>query len=316
VRKSFLGAGAVALAAVGLLVTPVGGGSVIGVPGNDRRANPELKSLTLSAFSEARPNAPLRLLFIHHSVGGRLLADAGAKEAIADEIWRSHPEGGGLRRRLEGQGYEVNEASYGSSVGADTDFGDWLPKFRDKMDSVLTSALNEQRLPEGRRNQVIVWKSCFPNNQLADEAAVERARANLAALLPIFAKHPEVLFVHLSTPPLAPMVPKEPAWRWLARALLRKPQPGPRLAKSGAMARALDDWVTSPDGWLKNYPLANVAVFDLYDVLTGHGKSNLLVFPTGGGYDSHPSREGNERAAAEFVPFLNRAVRRAGLSQS
>jgi len=27
-------------------------------------------------------------------------------------------------------------------------------------------------------------------------------------------------------------------------------------------------------------------------------------YPTGNGFDSHPSREGNERAATEFVPYL------------
>ena len=48
-------------------------------------------------------------------------------------------------------------------------------------------------------------------------------------------------------------------------------------------------------------------------VLTG-GRSNLLVFPTGDGFDSHPAAEGNLRAAASFVPFLERAVRRAGLA--
>ena len=53
-------------------------------------------------------------------------------------------------------------------------------------------------------------------------------------------------------------------------------------------------------------------VFDLYDALTGEGKSNLLVYPTRGGTDSHASQEGNERVARAFVPFLNRVVRRAG----
>jgi hypothetical protein len=52
-------------------------------------------------------------------------------------------------------------------------------------------------------------------------------------------------------------------------------------------------------------------VFDYYDLLTGCVASDLSLYPTGGGYDSHPSREGNEKAAEAFVPFLNRAVQRA-----
>ena len=163
-----------------------------------------------------------------------------------------------------------------------------------------------------QENRIVLWKSCFPNN-LLDEAAVEKTRAEMRALLPLFAQHPDILFVHLTTPPLTPNVAAEPVWKWLARALLGKPQPKPRLEKSGPLARQLDQWVATE--WLKDYPQKNVAVFDLYDVLTDHGKSNYLAFVSDvEPYDSYPSRAGNEKAAAELVPFLNRAVRRAGLS--
>ena len=47
--------------------------------------------------------------------------------------------------------------------------------------------------------------------------------------------------------------------------------------------------------------------------MTGGRRSDLLVYPTNDGLDSHPSSEGQRRAAEAFVPFLNRAVRRAGL---
>ena len=54
-------------------------------------------------------------------------------------------------------------------------------------------------------------------------------------------------------------------------------------------------------------------VFDLYDILTDHGQSNWSRYPTGGGGDSHPSRAGNRKVALEFIPFLNRSVKRMGL---
>lgn len=267
------------------------------------------------AFSDAPPHAKLDVLFIHHSVGGRLLADAGPKQQSAEEIWNSHPEGGGLRRALREQGYVVHEASYGSALGENTDTGDWAVKFRDKMDSALACELNDKRLPDGERNRIVVFKSCFPNNQISSEAELEQAKQSLSALLPSFEKHPDTLFVYMTTPPLAPKVESEPLWKWAARALLGKPQPGKRLIASGPYARRLNTWVTSPDGWLKQGTPKNLAVFDLYDVLTDHGKSNFLAYPTGDGFDSHPSRAGNERVTAEFVPFLNRAVRRAALSE-
>jgi len=286
----------VALVGAALLI-PVGGSSATSIPvGGGAVPAPD------PALSDAAPKKPLSLLFIHHSVGGRWLADAGPKQPIANEVWKAHPNGGGLRSRLEAQGYHVDEASYGSPLGDKTDDGDWLPKFRDHFDQMSGHA-------------IVVFKSCFPNNLLDDDAALQKAKARLTELLPIFAQHPDTLFVKVTTPPLAPRTEKEPAWKYLARMVLGKPQPGPRLERSGPRARALDAWVTSPDGWLKGYPHKNVAVFDFYEVLTDHGKSNFLAFVGEDGTDSHPSRAGNERATAEFVPFLNRAVRRAGLAE-
>jgi hypothetical protein len=311
VKKLVVGLGALALVGVGLLL-PTGGGTADGgavPPANG--LSPVLVSNDLSADP---PKSPLRLLFIHHSVGGRLLADAGPKEPIDNEIWRSHPEGGGLRTKLRAAGYDVHEASYGSVVGDKTDLADWLPKFRDQMDRVLAVDLNDRALPDGKRNQIVAFKSCFPNNLLDSDAAVAEAKRQLSSLLPLFAARPDVLFVYLTAPPLAPAVESEAAWRSLARLVMGKPQPKARLAASGPRARAFNDWVVSPDGWLKDYAGKNVVAFDLYDILTD-GKSSFLAYPTGGGTDSHPSRAGNEKAAAAFVPFLNRAVRRAGLSE-
>jgi hypothetical protein len=306
--------GAAAVLVGASLVIKVGGASAGRSPGRPPR-RPGTNQVNPNEPSSAPPKAPLNLLFIHHSVGGRWLADPGAKQKIAEEIWKSHPDGGGLRRQLEAQGYKVHEASYGSDIGGSTDLPDWIVKFRDKMDIVRRTELNDKVLPDGQRNQIVMFKSCFPNNLLDDDKALEAARTEMRALLPELAKHPDVLFVHVTTPPLAPRVEKEPAWKWLARELMRKPQPGPRLLRSGPLARALDDWVTSPEGWLKGYPGKNIVVFDLYDALTNHGESDFLAYPTEDGYDSHPTREGNAKAAAEFVPFLNRAVRLAGLSE-
>jgi hypothetical protein len=306
VKKVVLVFGLLVLAGVGLLL-PMGGGAVDSTPPTGRSPVP------FPEISADPPKKPLSLLFIHHSVGGRLLADAGPKQRIDEEIWKSHPEGGGLRALLTAAGYEVHEASYGSVVGDKTDLPDWQAKFRDQMDRVLSVSQNDQPLPDGKKNQIVVFKSCFPNNQFDDDAAVEQAKRQLSDLLPLFAARPEVLFVYLTAPPLAPKVESQPAWKSLMRTVLGKPQPKARLAASGPRARRFNNWVVDADGWLKGYAGKNVVAFDLFDILTD-GKSSYLAFPTGGGTDSHPSREGNAKVAAAFVPFLNRAVRRAGLS--
>ena len=281
--------------------------------------------MDLSGFSPDAPRAELPVLFVHHSIGGQLLAPTGEDRERERCIYDSHPMGGGLRPMLEGQGYVVHEASYGSRVGNDTDLFHWLPKFRDDMDRILRVREQDDELPDGQRNQIVVFKSCFPNSKFLGEGSppgrvdgpeltLWNAKATMLAVRDVLAQHPDVLFVYMTAPPHAPKLPAEPAWRWLAKKALGKIVDDASLRRSGALARRFNNWLKDPEGWLMDYPQQNLVVFDYYDVLTGHGETNLLRYPTEGGFDSHPSGEGNGAAAAAFVPFLNRAVRRAGLA--
>jgi hypothetical protein len=308
---------AVVVAVLVLLLFPVREATVPAAPGIPT----EVRTMDLSAFSDARLDRPLRLLFIHHSVGGALFASPGPADEVARCIWRSHPEGGNVRELLRGQGYQVHEASYASALGERTDLFDWLPKFRDQMDRILTCDQNDRSYADGEKNDVVVFKSCYPNNRFVAEGmapgdpsgpelTVWNARAALSALLPELQKHPETLFVFLSVPPQAP-APKVPLWKWALKKVLGKPAHAEVLARQSALARQFNDWVVAEDGWLRGYPLENVVVFDLFGSLASNG-SNLLRYPSSDG-DSHPSRAGNDQVARELVPFLNRAVRRAGL---
>lgn len=299
---------------------PVGGDD--GTEGGSTEGGP---TMDLSQYSEEAPGEPIRLLFIHHSVGGTLLADQGpvAGEHAPQCIWEAHPNGGGLRGALTEAGYEVHEASYGSRLGEDTDLFHWLPKFRDHMDEVLRIDVQDETLPEGQTNQVVMFKSCFPNSFFVGEGeepgnpegpalTLANAQATMNELREIFAAHPEVLFVYVTAPPMAP-APAQPLWKYLAKRILGSHIDPVELRQGHDIARRFNNWVRSPEGWLADYPHNNVVVFDFYDALTDHGESNMLRYPTGGGSDSHPSAEGNQLAAREFVPFINRAVRYAGL---
>ena len=218
----------------------------------------------------------------------------------------------------------MHEASYGSELGEDTDLFDWQPKFRDKMDKVLSCSRNDEFYGDGRKNQIVVFKSCFPNSEYVSEGTPPgnaagkeltawNAKATLSSLLPEFRKHPEVLYVYMTAPPLTYNEKGDPAWKWLAKKVLGRPtKAAETAAREGERAREVNTWVRAKNGWLADYPLKNVVVFDYYDILTDAGASNLLRFPSQPG-DSHPSHEGNARAAAAFVPFLNRAARRAEL---
>ncbi|HRG96550.1 MAG TPA: SGNH/GDSL hydrolase family protein [Polyangiaceae bacterium] len=315
-KKHLFVLGALALALGGLMV-PI-------------KAEPPPSSATkvprmdLSSFSADKPAKPLRLLFIHHSSGGQLFADKGDEKERANCILETHPNGGGLRKRLTGLGYEVHEASYGSEVGDKTDLFDWRPKFSQKMDKVLTVDENDRFLPAGKKHDVVMFKSCYPNNRFVGrgegegnpagpELTVANAKATLLALLDDFKKHPDTLYVYVTAPPNAPPG-SERAFKVVLKKLTGKPTAADAARERGKLAREFNEWVVSKDGWLKDYPLKNVVAFDYYDVLTGNGRSDLTLYPTGDGTDEHPSSEGNTKAAEAFPELLNRAVRRAGLS--
>jgi hypothetical protein len=264
------------------------------------------------------PARSLRLLFVHHSVGGQLLADPGPGELPAQ-----HVNGGGLRKLLQSAGYDVHTATYGSKLGERTDLFDWRPKFSQHMGELLTTADGSQALPGGAKHDVVMFKSCFPNNAFtaagdsarADgpELTVENAKAALSSLLPEFQKQPDTLFVYLTAPPLAAKSYPERLWKWTIKRAVGR-DTATKRAQEGALARAFNDWVVSPDGWLRGYPGKNVAAIDYYDMLSRPGNSNFLHYPTGDGSDNHPSSEGQKLAAPQVLAALNRAVERAGIA--
>ena len=313
----------VILVAFGLVI--VTGALLLPVGGEARSVtDAKAEGMDLSAYPATKPAQPLRLVFLHHSVGGQLLAEPGANDEPAPSVHTTHPNGGGLRKTLQAEGYEVNEASYGSGVGENTDMFDWLPKFTTDMAKIQSVALNDRVYTGDEKNRVVMFKSCYPNSRFTGmgeapgrpegpELTVWNAKATLSALLDEFKKYPDTLFVYLTAPPNAPVYGSEPLAKVLLRKILGKPTTSENMASQAALARTFNNWVKSPEGWLKDYPLKNVAAFDYYDELTDHGTSDFSRYPTGEGDDSHPSRHGQQKAAAAFVPFLNRAVHRAGL---
>lgn len=281
-------------------------------------------TVDLSQYSADKPQQPVHLLFIHHSTGGALLADKGVRSGPLTEnrIYETHPNGGGLRSLLEQNNYVVHEASYGSVVGEETDVCHWNRKFRDHMKEILNTRQQDEKFTDGTRNRVIVFKSCFPNSWMTSEGkepgdpdSCEMTTANYKAvynnLLGYFRKQSDTLFVVFTAPPLAePVLYTKEKILHAMKTMLGRPD---TVEKVGRRTRSFNNWLKDVEnGWLKGYELKNVVVFDYYDVLTDHGKSDWSAYPTQGGRDSHPSSEGHAKAASEFVPFLNRAVDRMG----
>ena len=273
------------------------------------------------------PDHPVKLVFVHHSTGEAWLADGH----------------GGLGLALRDNGYFVSDTNYGwgpGAIGDLTDIGHWWLWFRDPATSpaAMSALLAESgqncwysRLDEdpGGENEIVMFKSCFPNSQLSWPASpipaidqnplrgqdcsseaftVANAKGIYRDLLDSFRVHPGTLFVAVVAPPVTS--PDTPG------------------------GRALADWLV--DHWLQDtgYDVGNVFVFDYYTVLTsrtGGGASDVglasgnhhriwegvvqhvgdqgadrLAYPSAGG-DSHPNAAGDRKATAELLPLLNNA---------
>lgn len=327
--------------------------------GSNAMATTQTKNIGLDPTP---PASPVKLVFIHHSVGGH---------------WLAH-DNGGLVSELNKNNYYVNDVTYGwepasltdtltkkikrkvleklgkanegaYGVGNRTDIGQMPEWFLGPdSDRIMASVYGENRetdnygdhsnsssaspLPNpdlAAENQVVMFKSCYPNTLLkgnasdpasqvknpvrnfkagSEEHTVANAKRIFNDQLAYFGKHPDKFFVIVTPPPRI------------------------ELPEDGQIARGFSNWLVHD--WLKenNYPLNNVMVFDLFNILTsGHGSkqsdageeqgnhhriwnggvqhvvqtdNHLLVYPRKEG-DNHPSPAGLQKATQEFVPLLN-----------
>jgi hypothetical protein len=280
-----------------------------------------------AAINISPPPAPVRLVFIHHSTGENWLAD----------------DHGGLGLALRDNNWHVSDTNYGwgpDGIGDLTDIGHWWLWFRGPDSPAYLAALYSEdgqhasyaRLgttPAGD-NQVILFKGCFPNSALQGEPlavpppitgnplrgedsgseyhTLANAKGIYSDLLEYFRSRPDKLFVAVTAPPLS-----DPA--------------------HASNARAFNQWLVHD--WLQGYPGNNVAVLDLFNVLTSNGgdaavndlgsaggnhhrwrdgriehlsggdpdaEPDVLEYPSD---DDHPGPAGTRKATAELVPVLN-----------
>ena len=273
-------------------------------------------------------NQPVKLIFIHHSSGENWLADSN----------------GGLGLALKNNNFFVSDTNYGwgipsgsGTIGDYTDIGDWWTWFRGPQSATIMNTVYSESgqhasysrisTDPGGKNQIIMFKSCFPNsglsgtindpipsienNPLKGQSAdspyhtISNAKGIYIDLLNYFQQHQDTLFVVVTAPPLS-------------------------SSTYSANARALNLWLVND--WLKNYPTKNVAVFDFYNVLTTNAGSpsvndagratgnhhrivnGIIQHQYDGAHDTaayasasdddHPDKAGNQKATTEFLPYL------------
>ncbi len=251
------------------------------------------------------PEEVVKLIFIHHSTGENWLMD----------------DYGGLGLALQANNYFVSDTNYGwgpQGIGDRTDIPNWLEWFvESQRDGYMDAVYKESQAnaggweyysrslsDPGGENQIIMFKSCFPNSDLdgnpndppqpGRDLTVANAKYIYNQLLTYFITRPDKLFIVITAPPL--QHPSEPE-----------------------NARAFNTWLVND--WLEenDYPYNNVAVWDFYNVLTHpnnhhryangmveyitHHGNDKLYFDSWG--DDHPNEAGSQKATGEFVPMLN-----------
>ena len=220
-----------------------------------------------------------KMVFLHHSVGRNILY------------------AGGLQSRLLEQGIFVSGATYGDEIGQHTDIPDWLPKFQKEMEKILTFKSHpDQYHSDGTRNEIVMFKSCFPNSNIVDESAAEVDSGAFPKTLAIFQatftslkremmSRGDTLFVYLTAPPL----------------VLEKTTP-----ENAARARLFNDWLINE--YLVDYRSEserdNFAIFDLFGFLAG--PDNLLkeAYRIDKPSNAHPNDDASQLAAEAFVEFF------------
>jgi len=307
---------------------------------SDSRSTASTRTIETGERLSLNPNPPaqpVRLVFIHHSVGENWLDDSQ----------------GGLAAALMQNNYYVSDTNYGwgppdadagsENIGDHTDIGYWYNWFAGPNSSTYMKALFSEsgqntatpysRLASnpGGENEIVMFKSCFPNSNLGGSAndppaegqnllrgqgsgeavyTVQNAKGIYNDLLKYFATRQDKLFIVVTAPPLIELE---------------------TTPEAAANARAFNRWLV--DDWLEDYPYQNVAVFDFYNVLTSNGVSpetsdagkssgnhhryspelDAIEYVTGqgsnfsayGSGDSHPTAAGGQKATDEFNELLN-----------
>ena len=246
-----------------------------------------------------KPSSTVRICWIHHSSGRNWTVSTSTDPSY----------GGNLGQTLNDNNYYITECYYGwtypgdpyGTIGDQTDTVDWSKWFNDTtMPHVYSNSSHyswtNTVADPGGENEIIMFKSCFPNSEVGASISDEKTLYN--NLLPYFAAHTNKLFV-LVTPP------------------------GEEIVTSFELTEELCGWLVND--WLEEYnggagyPYDNVAVFDFYTVLSetdAHhrvhdGQIQHYNSPTADGTspyhdaDDHPNSAGNLKATDEYVPLLN-----------
>ncbi len=223
---------------------------------------------------------PVRMVFLHHSVGGGILYK------------------GGLRDSLLKLGVVIRGCTYGDEIGDRTDMNDWLPKFQNDMKRILDFKAHPNKYYEdGKTNDIIMFKSCFPNSRIVSEGegsgnptSSEKTIANYKAtfenLRTEMVKYPNKVFIYMTAPPNVPAA---------------------TTPENAQRAREFNVWLINEylPKFKEETGLNNLFIYDLFNLLAGDDNCLKKEYRWDENTrDSHPNDKAKKDVSENFVKFF------------
>ncbi|MBN1429169.1 MAG: SGNH/GDSL hydrolase family protein [Anaerolineae bacterium] len=223
--------------------------------------------------------SPVRIIWLHHSVGAGIIDGGGVREglsALGHEFYDHGYNGDGLRLAdgsTPGTTFDV--------PGDNTDPDGFADIFNQPVHNPPDNTLSHLM-----QYDVIMIKSCFPTSNIGDDAQLEADKGYYRTIAKQMDQYPDKLLILVTHPPQVP---------------------NSTDSDEAQRARALNDWLLS-DAFLSGHP--NLFVFDLFGRLAGGDnllRSNYRVSDD----DAHPNDIANAAIGPELVDFVDQAIRSA-----
>ncbi|MBN1312273.1 MAG: hypothetical protein JXB30_12715 [Anaerolineae bacterium] len=236
-----------------------------------------IAALLLLTQNRALAQQPVRIIWLHHSVGLGII------------------DGGDVREGFSALGYEFYDHGYneeglrladGSETGTNFDVpGDNTDP--DGFAEIFSQPVHDppgNTLSHLMQYDVIMIKSCFPTSNISDDAQLEADKEYYRTIANQIDRYPDKLLVLVTHPPQVP---------------------NSTDSDEARRARALSDWLLS-DEFRSGH--ANLFVFDLFGRLAG-GDNMLRSEYRVSDDDAHPNDIANAAVGPELVDFVDQAIR-------
>jgi hypothetical protein len=222
------------------------------------------------------------IVFLHHSVGRELIRQGRLRDRLADAGFdfydHDYNSPGFTRPDGHPSGYSYNLPD------DDTDPDALLRVFQQRVCRLPLNALSGLL-----QHEVIIVKSCFTSIRVLSADDLERQKAEYLEVSDLMAKHPDKLFIIMTSPPA---------------------NPAETDAGSASRARLLADFLRSGQFSKRR---ANLRVFDFFGLLAESNPDapdyNMLRQTYRYRADSHPNQVANEVIGPILAEFIIEAVR-------